>query len=235
MRALVVALFAALTVASCGGDRGSGYSVSEVKAAYFKARDGGPAMQGYYQDPDVHAHSNYVPFGGLEVCPLAQRASYTAPGLVANAIEPKAAEPVQQFVVAPKALDDFRTPTITQGALVFGTSAIAESGMNAVSSGMEKCPTSYEVRGGPSPILGAYGASNRPVEIAGWKGMLQQIAHTYPPGQADVYYEDLAHVVVGRGNVILYVDVTHQKIIGERADAAATAERVLETVLKRLG
>jgi hypothetical protein len=235
MRALVVALFAALTVASCGGGRSSGYTVSSVKAAYFKARDGGPAMQGYFQDPDDHAHSNYVPFGGLEVCPLAQRASYTAPSLVANAIEPTAAEPVQQFVVAPRAPDDLRTPTITQGALVFGTSAIAESGMNAVSSGMEKCPTSYEVRGGPSPILGAYGASNRPVEIAGWKGMLQQIAHTYPPGQADVYYEDLAHVVVGRGNVILYVDVTHQKIIGERADAAATAERVLKTVLKRLG
>jgi hypothetical protein len=63
--------------------------------------------------------------------------------------------------------------------------------------------------------------------------MIQQIAHTYPQDQ--VYYEDLAHVVVGRGNVILYVDVTHQKIIGERADATATAERVLKTVLKRLG
>jgi hypothetical protein len=100
---------------------------------------------------------------------------------------------------------------------------------------MEKCPTSYEVRGGPSPILGTYGASSRPVEIAGWKGMLQQIAHTYPPGQDNVYYEDLAHVVVRRANVILYLDVTHQKIIGERADAAATAQRALETVLKRLG
>src|SRR3954466_10617869 len=232
MRALDVALFAALTLTACGGGS-SGYTVSDVKAAYFKARDGGPAMEGYFQDPDDHAHSNYVPFGGLEVCPLAQRASYTAPSLVANAIEPRAAEPVQQFVVAPKAPDDLRVPTITQGALVFGTSAIAESGMNAVGSGMEKCPTSYEVRGGPSPILGTYGASSRPLEIAGWKGMIQQIAHTYPQDQ--VYYEDLAHVVVAPGNVILYVDVTHQKIIGERADATATAERVLKTVLKRLG
>src|SRR3954463_1724440 len=205
MRAPVVVLLAALALAACGGDRGSGYTVSDIRAAYFKARDGGPAMQSYYQNPDDHAHSNYVPFGGLEVCPLAQRASYTAPSLVANAIEPTAAEPVQQFVVAPKA-SDLRMPTITQGALVFGTSAIAESGMNAVGSGMEKCPTSYEVRGGPSPILGTYGASSRPLEIAGWKGMLQQIAHTFPPGQDDVYYEDLAHVVVSRGNVILYVD-----------------------------
>jgi hypothetical protein len=233
MRGTVLVLLAGLALAACGGGRDTGYTVSEVKAAYFTARDGGPSTQGYFQNPDDHAHSNYVPFGGLEVCPLAQRASYTAPSLVANAIEPTAAEPVQQFVVGPKAPDDTRTPTITQGALVFGTSAIADSGMAGVSSGMEKCPTRYEVRGGPSPILGTYGASSRPVEIAGWKGMLQQIAHTYPQDQ--VYYEDLAHVVVRRANVILYLDVTHQKIIGERADASATAEHALETVLKRLG
>ena len=225
------ALVLCLALAACGGSA-KPYTVAGVKSAYFKARDGGPAMQGYYQDPDDHSHTNYVPFGGLEVCPLAQRANYDAP-TVANAIEPKAAEPVQQFVVAPKAPEDTRTPTITQGALVFGTSSIAKQGMNAVNSGMEKCPTTYEVRGGPSPILGTYGASSRPVEIAGWKGMVQQIAHTFPQDQ--VYYEDLAHVVVGRGNVILYVDVTHEKIIGERADATATAERVLKTVLKRLG
>jgi hypothetical protein len=232
MRRVVVLLLAALVIAACGGGRDSGYSVSDVKAAYYQARDGGPRMQGYYQDPDEHAHSNYVPFGGLEVCPLAQRANYDAPK-AANAIKPDAAEPVDQFVVAPKSLEDTRTPTITQGALVFGTGAIAEQGMNAVSSGMEKCPTSYEVRGGPSPILGTYSASARPVELGGWKGMVQQIAHLYP--QDNVYYEDLGHVVVGRGNVILYVDVSHQKIIGERADATKTAERVLQTVLKRLG
>jgi hypothetical protein len=231
MRASVLVVSACLALAACGGSA-KPYSVSDVKAAYYQARDGGPLTQGYYQDPDDHSHTNYVPIGGLEVCPLAQRASYNAP-TVANAIEPNAAEPAPQFVVAPQSADDTRTPTITQGALVFGTSAIAESGMNAVSSGMEKCPTAYEVRGGPSPILGTYSASARPFESGGWKGMVQQIAHTYPQDQ--VYYEDLAHVVVGRGNVILYVDVTHQKIIGERADATATAERVLKTVLKRLG
>ena len=225
-------LFAGLALAACGGAGAKPYSVAGVKSAYFQARDFSPLMQGYYQDPDDHSHTNYVPIGGLEVCPLAQRANYDA-ATVANAIEPKAAEPAPQFVVTPKSPDDTRTPTITQGALVFGTSAIAESGMNAVSSGMAKCPTAYEVRGGPSPILGTYGASSRPIEVSGWKGMIQQIAHTYPQDQ--VYYEDLAHVVVGRGNVILYVDVTHQKIIGERADATATAERVLKTVLKRLG
>ena len=38
-----------------------------------------------------------------------------------------------------------------------------------------------------------------------------------------------------RANVILFLDVTHEKIIGERADSAATAQAVLKTVLKRLG
>jgi hypothetical protein len=232
MRRAVVALLAGLALAACGGAGARPYSVGAVKSAYFQPRDYGAQMQGFFQDPDDHSHTNYVPFGGLEVCPLAQRANYDQSS-VANAIEPKAAEPVPQYVVAPKLLEDTRTPTVTQGALVFGTSTIAASGMRAVSSGMEKCPTRYEVRGGPSPILGTYGASSRPIEISGWKGMIQQIAHTYPQDQ--VYYEDLAHVVVGRGNVILYVDVTHQKIIGERADATATAERVLETVLTRLG
>jgi hypothetical protein len=231
MRAVLV-LLAGLALVACGEAAGTPYRVSDVRSAYYKARDAGPATQGYFQDPDAHSHTNYVPLGGLEVCPLAQRANYDAPP-AANAIEPKAAEPVQQFVVGPKSAEDTRTPTITQGALVFGTSAIAATGMEAVTSGMEKCPTSYEVRGGPSTILGTYGASSRPVEVSGWKGMMQQIAHVYPSDP--VYYEDLAHVVVGRGNVILYVDVTHQKIIGERADAAATAERVLKTVLKRLG
>ncbi len=232
MRRTLLVLFAALALAACGGSGAKPYTVARVKAAYFQARDFSPLMSGYYQDPDDHSHTNYVPIGGLEVCPLAQRANYDSP-TVANAIEPKAAEPVPQFVVAPTSLEDTRTPTITQGALVFGSSAIAESGMHAVSSGMEKCPTGYEVRGGPSPILGTYSASARPFESGGWKGMVQQIAHLYP--QDAVYYEDLAHVVVGRGNVILYVDVTHEKIIGERADAIATAERVLKTVLKRLG
>ncbi len=98
---------------------------------------------------------------------------------------------------------------------------------------MAKCPASYEVRGGPSPILGTYSVSSRPLETGGWKGVLQQIAHTNPAD--DVYYEDAAHVIVQRANVILYLDVTHRKIIGERADSSAKAEAVLRTVLKRLG
>jgi hypothetical protein len=232
MRGLVVAV-ACLAVVACGGQKSS-YSAGDVKAAYYQARDGGPGLEGGWVDEDFHSHANYVPTGGLEVCPLAQRANYDAPS-VDNMIEPRAAQPVQQFVVAPKSPDDIRTHTVTQGALVFGTSTIAADGMNAVSAGMTKCPPSYEVRGGPSPILGTYNVSARPLEADGWKGVVQQIAHTYPPGQDAVYYEDLAHVVVQRANVILYLDVTHRKVIGERSDSPAKAEAVLRTVLQRLG
>jgi hypothetical protein len=229
-----VALLACLAVAGCGDSQKSSYSVADVKAAYYKAHDGGAAMQGYWVDEDFHSHSNYVPLGGLEVCPLAQRANYDAP-TVANMIEPRAAQPVQRFVVAPKSPDDVRTPTVTQGALVFGTNSIAADGMRAVGAGMTECPASYEVRGGPSPILGTNSVSSRPFGSSGWNGVAQQIAHTYPPGQDDVYYEDLTHVVVRRANVILYLDVTHRKVIGERSDSSAKAEAVLLTVLKRLG
>ncbi|HWK29722.1 MAG TPA: hypothetical protein VNS09_24360 [Solirubrobacter sp.] len=234
MRRLVV-LCACLAVVGCGESGKSSYTAADVKAAYYTARDGGAdKLQSYFVDEDYHSHSNYVPIGGLEVCPLAQRASYDA-ARVENMIEPKAAQPVRQFIVEPKADDDDRTPKITQGALVFGTGSIASDGMRAVGSGMTKCPATYEVRSGPSPILGTYRVSARPIESGEWKGVMQQIAHTYPAGQDDVYYEDLAHVVVQHANVILYLDVTHRKVIGERSDAATIAESALRTVLKRLG
>jgi hypothetical protein len=232
MRVLV--LLACLAAVGCGGSSRSHYTVGEVKHAYFRPADFGPAVTGSFADPDFHSHSNYVPIGALEICPLAQRAEAASGGGV-NEIQPKAAQPVQQYIVNPRSPDDDRTPTITQGGLVFGTSTIAGDGMDAATAAMTKCPASYAVRGGPAPILGTYSVSMRPLEEHGWSGVAQQIAHTYPPEIDDVYYEDIAHVLVRRANVILYVDVAHRKIIGERSDAAATARRVLATVLQRLG
>ncbi|MDA0180466.1 hypothetical protein OJ997_09190 [Solirubrobacter phytolaccae] len=223
-----------LALVGCGADGPSSYTAKDVKAAYYKASDAGDAasvLENYWVDDEYHSHANYVPREALEVCPLMQRAN--APVRVENIIKPKAAEPVSEFVVGPVDETDIRTPSVTQGALLFGTSAIATDGMKAVGAAMSKCPPSYEVRGGPSPILGTYAVSARPLETDdGWTGVLQQIAHTNP--NDDVYYEDAAHIVVQRANVILYLDVTHRKIIGERSDAPAHAEAVLRTVLKRL-
>jgi hypothetical protein len=231
-RALLACCALAVLVAGCGGGGKAGYSKADVKRAYYTAKDaGGRDIEDYFVDEDYHSHANYIPRGGLEVCPLMQRAN--APVKAENMIEPNAAEPVGDFVVAPKVETDTRTASITQGALVFGTDEIAGAGMKAVGAAMQKCPPTYEVRGGPPTILGTYSVTSRPLERDGWKGVAQQIAHRYPAD--DVYYEDLAHIVVQRANVILYLDVSHQMVIGERSDATAKAEAVLATVLKRLG
>jgi hypothetical protein len=236
MRVALVCVALAATVAGCGSDSKSSYTGADVKAAYYKASDESraarPLVYGAWVDPDDHAHTNYVPREGIETCPQGQRANAAAP-IEGNSVTPDAGEPVNQFVVGPKRPDDTRTPQITQGALVFGTNAIADNGMKVVTSAMAKCPGTYKVLGGPSPILGTYSVSGREIESGGWKGYVQQIAHTNPAD--DVYYEDSAHVVVQRANVILYLDVTHSKIIGERSDSSAKAESVLRTVLTRLG
>jgi hypothetical protein len=217
-------------LAGCGGgpDR---YSAADVKAAYYRAADAGPGVEGYWVDDEYHSHANFVPTNGLETCPLAQRSD--APAAAENMIEPTAAQPVGEFVVGPKRATDLSTPNVTQGALVFGTDAIAGAGMKAVGDAMAKCPASYQVRGGPSPILGTYSVNSRPLEREGWKGVAQQIAHTYPSD--DVYYEDMAHLVVQRANVILYLDVSHRKVVGQRSDSPAKAEAVLRKVIERLG
>jgi hypothetical protein len=233
-RVLVCAVLAAL-LGGCGAESKS-YTGADVKAAYFRASDEGKVtrtlVQGYWADPDEHEHTNYVPVEGIETCPQAQRANADVK-VDGNSVTPKAGDPVGEFIVAPKNPDDNHTPSITQGALVFGTSTIAGNGMKQVDEAVAKCPASYEVRGGPSPILGTYRVTSRTLEVSGWKGVVQQIAHTNPAD--DVYYEDAAHVIVQRANVILYLNVTHEKIIGERSDSSAKAESVLRTVLKRLG
>ena len=226
---------ALVALAGCGSDGKSSYTDKDIKAAYYRVADEAaaarPLVDEYWVDDEYHSHANYVPREALETCPLTQRAN--APSESDYAIEPKAAEPVTEFVVGPKLDTDIRTPSITQGAFVFGTSVIAGNGMQQATDAVAKCPASYVVRGGPSPILGTYSVSSRPLETEGWKGVLQQIAHTNPSD--DVYYEDAAHIIVQRANVILYFDVTHRKIIGERADSSAKAEAVLQTVIKRLG
>ena len=142
-------LVALAVLAGCGSDGPSSYSAADVKGAYYTARDGGAALEDYWVDDEYHSHANYVPREALEVCPLMQRAN--APVRVDNIIKPEAADPVSEFVVGPADETDIRTPSITQGALLFGTKAFADDGMRAVGEAMRKCPASYEVRGGPSP------------------------------------------------------------------------------------
>jgi hypothetical protein len=225
--ALALALGAAGCGSSASADKGK-YSADDVRAAYFRANDAEFPARQYWADPDFHSMTNYVPLGGIEACPLAQRATG-----VKNAVVPQAGDPVQLFVVAPRHDDDGLTPTVVQGALLFPTDAIADRGMDEVAAAVDRCPRSYDVRGGPSPILGKYSVTVRPLEVSGWKGIAQQVAHTYQAD--DVYYEDMAHVILRRANVILFLDFDHKQVIGDRSDAVDGIEAVAKVVLERLG
>ena len=45
----------------------------------------------------------------------------------------------------------------------------------------------------------------------------------------------MAHLVIHRDNVILYLDLVQQHVIGDRSDAVEKDEAVAKTILKRLG
>jgi hypothetical protein len=209
------------------------YTMNEVKAAFYNGKDAGPTHIDFWYDPDQHDHNNYVPPGELQVCPLAQRSD--ARDAPPHTVEMSGGEATRPFAVMPGNANDTRQPRILQNAFVFATPAIADSAMGEAEAAHAKCPPSFSVRGGPPGILGDYHLSSRPFEIAGWKGYLQQVAHTFPEGVDDVYFEDMAVIVLKRANVILYLDLTHRRIVGERSDAPELAREAVATVLARLG
>jgi hypothetical protein len=169
----------------------------------------------------------------VQTCAFVHRSS--TPDSPPNAAEPTGGEPVGRFVVAPEIPLNRRIPEITQGALVFATAAIAESGMAEVADLLKQCPASYAVTGGPPAILGEYSVSSRPFELAGWKGYAQQLAHTYPRGQDSGHYDDMTTIILHRANVIIYFVVVQSKIIGDRATSAQNAKDIAKVVLERLG
>ena len=210
----------------------------DVKAAYYRRRDESaaarPLVEEFWVDDEYHSHANYVPREALETCPLTQRANATvaSPSNSDHAEGGRAGRRVRRRPEARRRTSARRR--ITQGALVFGTSAIAGDGMKAVAGAMAKCPPTYEVRGGPSPILGTYGVSSRAAR-GRTAGRASSSRSRTPTRRTTSTTRTPRTSIVQRANVILYLDVTHQKIIGERSDSSAKAEAVLRTVLKRLG
>ena len=79
--------------------------------------------------------------------------------------------------------DDHQTPKITQAAFVFGTDRGRAAGDGEGAGGDGEVPANYVVRGGPPQILGTYALNARPLEIDGWKGIAQQLAHSYQGGR----------------------------------------------------
>ena len=119
--------------------------------------------------------------------------------------------------------------------MVFQNAQLADAGMKQVNAAAAKCPGSFTILGGPPQILGSYTMNSRPLELHGWKGFAQQLAHTSPHDINPDTYDDLVTVVLHKDNAILYAGFAQIKKTGERADSGAKAEQVMKKSLERLG
>ncbi len=61
--------------------------------------------------------------------------------------------------------------------------------------------------------------NSRPLELHGWQGFAQQLAHTSPDDINPDTYDDLVTVVLHKDNAILYAGFAQIKKTGERADS----------------
>jgi hypothetical protein len=118
--------------------------------------------------------------------------------------------------------------------VVFQNAQLADAGMKRVNAAAAKCPGSFSILGGPPQILGTYTVTSRPIELNGWKGFAQQLAHTSPADVNPDTYDDLVTVVLHKDNAILYAGFAQIKNTGERADSGAKAEQVMKKSLSRL-
>lgn len=209
------------------------YTVEEIKDALPLAKGELENVNAYWQDPEFHSHNNYIPPGGVQTCPIANRSD--AAGSPPNMVLPTGGEDVGRFVIEPANDTDSRTPTITQTGTYFATAPIADLAMKEIITEHAKCPSSYDVNGGPPDIIGTYNVTTRPADISGWKGYIQQVAHVYRPQQDNVYYQDMSILVLSRANVILYFELSQKKIIGDRATSGDEAEQAVASILKQLG
>ena len=214
--------------------KASSYTVQSVRAGFITTGDLGAGTIQVDDSGHGGAHIIYTPPDSVPTCPYVQRADNVS-GNVPPAVELPGSNSTGRFVVGPR--DPAATPlaTVTQGALVFTTSALADKGMDQVNAQTAKCPSAFTILGGPPVIVGDYKINNRPFELSGWRGFAQQLVHTFPAGVDPDTYDDLVTVVVHRANAILYVGYEQTKKVGERADSATKVRTALERTLNRLG
>ena len=86
----------------------------------------------------------------------------------------------------------------------------------------------------PPLVTVSYTVTSRPIELHGWKGFSQQLAHLSPKDMNVPTYDDLVTVVLHKGNAILYAGFAQIKNTGERADSGEKAEQVMKQSLARL-
>jgi hypothetical protein len=228
-------LAACLALAACGSGSGAKpqYTVHSILRGFVTKADLGRNLVAF-QDTEHSNHIIYTPTDSIPTCPYVQRADTVTNG-TQPAIELNGANPSGRFIVGPPNPDRSPIPVVTQGALVFKSTALATAGMKRVTAAASKCPGAFSVNGGPPQIVGDYTVHSRSIEIAGWQGFTQQLAHTSPADWHAEFYDDLDTVVVRKGNAILYAGFATVKKLGQRADSAANAQKTLQRTLSRLG
>jgi len=230
-----LAAFVAATIAltGCGGGKDSpGYTESSIKSGFVKPADLGKDVI-EFEDDGVAGHIIYTPEDSVPTCPYAQRAD-DAPAGTTAAVQLQGGNATGRWIVGPNSPQRDAPPVVTQGAVVFQTAQLADAGMKEVNAAASKCPGSFTILGGPPQIVGSYTVNSRPLELHGWKGFAQQLAHTSPRDINPDTYDDLVTVVLHKGNAILYAGFAQIKNTGERADAGAKAEQVMSQTLARL-
>jgi len=169
----------------------------------------------------------------VPTCPYVQRAD-DAPADSTAAVELQGGNATGRFIVGPSPPTDNSPPVVTQGAVVFHNAQLADAGMKKVNAAAAKCPAKWTILGGPPQIIGTYTVTSRPIELHGWKGFSQQLAHLPPKDFNLDTYDDLVTVVLHKGNAILYAGFAQIKKTGERADSGEKAEQVMKQSLARL-
>jgi hypothetical protein len=231
LAAIVVS--AAVALAGCGGDESAGFTKDSIKTGFVKPADLGSKGIIEFEDTGVAGHIIYTPEDSIPTCPYVQRADDAPTGTKA-AVQLQGGNSTGRFIVGPNMPSNDTPPAVTQGALVFQSDQLADAGMKQVNAAAAKCPGSFNILGGPPQILGTYTITSRPLELHGWKGFSQQLAHTSPDNVNPDTYDDLVTVVLQKGNAILYAGFAQIKDTGERADSGVKAEQIMKKSLARL-
>jgi len=226
-------VFTTIAVAACGGSDQPQYTQRTIKNGFVKPSDLGGKGVIAFEDTGVAGHIIYTPEDSVPTCPYVQRAD-DAPADSTAAVELQGGNSTGRFIVGPNRVSREAPPVVTQGALVFHNAQLADAGMKKVNAAAAKCPGKWTILGGPPQIIGTYTVTSRPIELHGWKGFSQQLAHLSPKEFNLDTYDDLVTVVLHKGNAILYAGFAQIKKTGERADSGQKAEQVMKQSLARL-
>jgi hypothetical protein len=236
LRSVAAIVAATFVLAGCGGgsgDSSSGFTQRSIKNGFVKPADLGKGTIAF-EDTGVAGHIIYTPEDSVPTCPYVQRADDAPVDAMTPAVELQGGNSTGRFIVGPQNPKRDSPPVVTQGAVVFHTAQLADAGMKKVNAAASKCPNSWTILGGPPQIIGKYTVTSRPLELHGWTGFSQQLAHVSPRDVNPDTYDDLVTVVLHKDNAILYAGFAQIKNTGERADSGVKAEQVMKQALARL-